>query len=106
MTWMVSDARQAAAMAARIFKRREPAISSSKCNRSVGPRDRTHFPSMPDDDLRHFPGRRIGAKDDAVKVAHLARGAQREQRRAFVTVVNELQPALAALADATNLVVG
>ncbi len=51
-------------------------------------------------------GRRIGAEDDAVEVAHLARGAQREQRRAFVAVVNQLQPALAALADAADLVVG
>src|SRR5207253_5698877 len=78
MTGMVSDARQAAAMAARIFRRREPAISSSQRNRSVGPRDRTHFPSMPDDDLRHFPRRRrvaaaLGA-DDAVDDGHADAG--------------------------------
>ena len=41
-----------------------------------------------------------------MQIAHLARGAQREQRRAFVAVVNQLQPALAALADAADLVVG
>ncbi len=41
-----------------------------------------------------------------MKIAHLASGAQREQRRALVTVVNQLQAALAALADAADLVVG
>ena len=41
-----------------------------------------------------------------LQVAHLARDAQREQRRALVAVVNQLQPALAALADAADLVVG
>src|SRR5581483_6983874 len=51
-------------------------------------------------------GRRIGAEDDAAELVHLARGAQREQRRALVAVVHELQPALAALADAADLVVG
>ena len=56
--------------------------------------------------LHAASGRRIGAEDDAGQIAHLARGAQREQRRAFVAVVNQLQPALAALADAADLVVG
>ena len=40
------------------------------------------------------------------EIAHLARGAQREQRRALVAVVNQLEAALAALADAADLVVG
>src|SRR5216684_9050450 len=46
--------------------------------------------------LHAASGGRVGAENDAVEIAHLARGAQREQRRAFVAVVNELEPALAA----------
>src|SRR5438309_771977 len=62
---------------------------------------RKQLSSVPDD-LGHL-GRGRGI---AAALAHLARGSQREQRRAFVAVVNELEPALAALADAADLVVG
>ena len=51
-------------------------------------------------------GRRIGAEDDAVELAHVARDAQRVERRALVAVVDQFEAALAALADAADLVVG
>src|ERR1700722_13821302 len=51
-------------------------------------------------------GRRIGTENDAVKVAHLAGDPQRVKRRAFVAIVYQFEAALAALADAADLVVG
>ena len=48
-------------------------------------------------------GRRIGTQDDARQVAHLARGAERIERRPFVAIVHDLETSLAALADAADL---
>src|SRR6185437_12276379 len=77
MTWMASNG-AGRRNGSPHFRRREPPISSSKCNGSIDPRDRTHFPSMPDDNLRHFPCRRcvaaaLGA-DDAVDDGHADAG--------------------------------
>src|ERR1700722_7398731 len=51
-------------------------------------------------------GRGVGAQDDAVQFTALLGCAQREQRRAFVAVVYEFETALAALAQANDLIVG
>ena len=49
--------------------------------------------------------RRVGAEDDAVKLAHLARGAECVEGRALIAVVHDLEAALATLADAADLAV-
>ena len=51
------------------------------------------------------PGRPVGAEDDALQLPHLARRAHRVERGALVAVVDDLEPAPAALADAADLAV-
>src|SRR5476649_957895 len=50
--------------------------------------------------------RRIGAEDDAIEVTHFARDAQSIEGLALIAIVDQFEAALAALADATDLVVG
>ena len=96
----------------------EPAIERAHARRVAGRKaecdfggnvaERRQHRDHPDDAerLHAGAGRRVGAEDHAVQFAELLRGAQREQRRAFVAVVHELEAALAAFAEADDLIVG
>ena len=83
-------------------------VPGRKAERDLGRRvaERRQHRHHPQDSERLNPGARgpVGAEDDAVELVQLARGAEREQGRGLVAVMDDLDPGLALLAEAGDLV--